>query len=262
MNDKNIPFLVRDQLSFGDAQQIQLSITYISTHTGVWSLTGFTRAGIFTYKFTATASDTAQNVKFALNDIPISLSLTPAVLSGAACLGFAQIDLMISGDKMQTLNSGTLSSSYPLCWPISITNNDFQEKGVYERMAAIDPATGANIVYTIPAKQQWEIFGVTLRLDASSTVADRTVKLKMGYAAEHQIYAIAGTTQQASEAQQYYFVPNGTTREIIANTTQEVTLPQNIILMGGDSIETFITNLQANDEIHSMIISVRRTFFY
>lgn len=258
--DLQVPFLTRKMLAFEEGVTFSLDLQLITDQASGVEIRGFTREGPFTYRFIPAGSGLEEIHTFRIPDIPIKLSIFTEQGTGGAFFCYAVVHLSINGNRMYTLCQGHLSNLLGLSWPDIGGVSPVQINGPLTETPGAVPAAGAEINDSVPAGQIWEIFAIVTSLVTSATVADRTVKLTISYPIGGQMMRVAAATQQASEDQEYTFVPDGTTQVIVANTSQEIALPAPLILGPGTSIGTITTNIQVGDAYTAAAYNIRRTY--
>lgn len=117
--------------------------------------------------------------------------------------------------------------------------------GRIRSITGTDPAAGAEISETVPARRRWKLTGILFTLATDAAAANRRVILVIDNGT-NTIYALpSDTLQTASQARLYLFTPQPVAQFQIVN---DFFLPLPILsLAPGYQIFTNTTALQAGD---------------
>jgi hypothetical protein len=114
-------------------------------------------------------------------------------------------------------------------------------------VSSADPAAGAEISYTIPTGQLFEVTAVTFALVTSATAANRRVALTFDDGTNVFFKSVAQVVQTASLTWTYSAGAGGVDTTSVAGTDMKLVLPVGLILPGGYRIRTASTALEADD---------------
>ncbi len=110
-----------------------------------------------------------------------------------------------------------------------------------------DPASGAEISLTVPARRRWKIISIRFVLVTDATVVDRTVRLKFDDGTIALFHIASDTVQTASQERKYEFKLQPVPQFLVA-TDFHLPLPH-LSLAAGFRIITITLNLQAGDNL-------------
>lgn len=127
---------------------------------------------------------------------------------------------------------------------------------VYDLVTAIitNPATGANLTYSVPANARIQIDYLGFIFTTNATAADRYPTILGTTPTLNQTVGGSAVPQTASNTWGWAFVAGyPETENISAQNVMVVPLSPNLILEPGDALESYILNIQAGDAITSII---------
>lgn len=151
-----------------------------------------------------------------------------------------------------TLFRGYLGTSNHLSWPGAVTNDmPASGKGYCYAYAGTTPSAGANLVVAVPTNARWRIQSLRFLFTTSSTVADRTVSIRIKDGSANVCFdASFQAVQAASLAHVYEAAPGiGYTGTTTVNSRHSLPLPAGLELQEAYTIETSVANMQAADAI-------------
>ena len=257
---QSLPFLTRKMLNFEHGAKFALQLDVIANGTGPVEIRGYTKEGPFTFKAITTGSSGIESFNFGISDLPIAVSVGLGASATVTNIYHASLFLVLDANTSIALSQGMVSKLWGISYPNQLPQVDAQANGAIQEIIGLDPAAGDNVSDEIPANELWEILAVSLFFAPNATVADRTVKLQMGLTNAVQWVRTDTTTIQASENTSIWFIVNGTTGVITANSEHEVALPTGIFLLPASIIKTVTTNIQATDNYATPHYLVRKTF--
>jgi len=117
--------------------------------------------------------------------------------------------------------------------------------GRIRSISGTDPAAGAEISETVPARRRWRILTVCFSLVTDATVVTRVVFLRYTDAINLLCQTFNTTGQLASTTHVYTFAPFGSSK-ITASSNEMIPFPS-LTLPAGFVVETLTTGLQAGD---------------
>lgn len=256
----SLPFVTRPQLSFGGQTTFQLRVEVLVTSTEEMILYGMTREGIFTFSLVPSGAGGEHVFTLAIPDVPIWISLSKARADSAGSANYAEVSLMVDGNRSMSLCQGIIHQLASIAWPHHLNEANVQEDGEMTVIDATPAGANTEVSLTVPDHQIWEITGILLGFTADANAADRTINLFLTPNGASNLTRAGAATIQATEIQELSFIPGGTTAVITANTRQEIALPQRVVLRDGDTITTTTTNFQTGDIYDFAIIGIFRKF--
>lgn len=242
-----LPFLVRDMLAFEHALTFSLRIRSQSTITGVLTIRGMTREGIFTLSHTTTEDGVPQLENFRIPDIPIMASVV--VGNGAYMQGdaFVTLELVANNDVLYELLSGFVLNRKSLSYPQGGGQYPRPNGGRLRVVNGTDPAVGAQILEVVPLGRQWRIIAIRFAFVTAAVVASRRVHLVLTDGFTDILDVFTGIDQLTSETRNYSCAAFGTTTDFADDNDILLPLPQGIILDEESEIKTDTTNMNAGD---------------
>lgn len=123
------------------------------------------------------------------------------------------------------------------------------DRGDIKQVALTVPAAGANLSYTVPVGQRWNVLGLTLTLDTNATVADRQMFVFFNRSSIPFSACLTQALQTAGNIYQYIFAPGLTSAAAAVSDIVMVQMQTDLFLSAGDTITTLVSNLQAGDSI-------------
>lgn len=246
-NPYALPFLNRDMLDFGQGARISLQISLISTLATGYVLRGLTRAGAFQYNFTAAGDGTIETFEYEMSDIPILCGLYADESNSQRPIAHATIHLAVESTKVGILAQGVINTVFGITYPTQLPPNSMQANGAVYAPAMTDPAAGAEMSFSVPNNQAWEIMYFSIKLVTDANAANRTVAFRIQDGTAYNRTYVAGTVQTASQTVTYNFTPNGTTGVSVATNEQFVKLDSPCFIPPLATLSTVTTNKQATD---------------
>lgn len=130
------------------------------------------------------------------------------------------------------------------------------DSAVFDLVTAIiaNPAAGDNLTYAVPANARIEIIYLGFILATDANAANRYPTILGATPTLNQTMAAAATAQVASKTYGWSFVA-GLPAEVDLSAANIVVVPMStrLILEPGDSLESYLVNIQAGDAITSII---------
>lgn len=257
---RSLPFLTREMLDFQGGKSMSLDVLLIAHSTNPIEVRGYTRDGYFTHRIVPLGLGNVETFTLRVTNIPVAVSVAPASTSTQNTHAAVSVYLSVEGNRMVMLCQGTINVMQSVSWPHQQPTQNVQ---LYGQVVAIDsPPSGANteVGITVPNNQVWDVLGVLLVFEANATVGDRTIKINFSAADGPTIIRTAPATIQASETHTIHILPGGTSAVILANDSQEIGIPQKVILPSGSQINTETTGLTAGDQYTQAKVLVRRIY--
>ena len=117
-----------------------------------------------------------------------------------------------------------------------------------------DPAGGSNLTIALPANSRIQIHYLGFILITNATVAYRFPTILGTTPTLNQTMAASSVAQAASNTYGWAFVAGlAETQDLSANNVVVVPMSPQLILEPGDSLDSFILNIQGGDAINSII---------
>jgi len=243
-----LPFLTRSHLDFDKTAQFSLVLTEQSGNTGDILITGATKSGPFSYKYSLGNTATPTVTRLNLNDVPIfvSVSAVDAFMNPGTC--YISLSLHINGTLCQVLLSGYVYSTQPLTWPMSDVRPSIPILVAPIGLTGSDPAAGAEISQTVPIYQMWRLKAIRFSLVTSATVANRRVHVVITTAdGMVPIDLLSSVDHAASLTRNYSCVPVSTLGVFSDDNDIIIPIPDELWLNYTNTITTSTTNLQVGD---------------
>jgi hypothetical protein len=127
-------------------------------------------------------------------------------------------------------------------------------------VASSDPAAGAEISVTVPARTIYKLVGARVALVTDATVSNRTVQLTVDDGTTVFNLFPSPSTQAASLTYNYNFTA-GANNATVLNNNVVVGIGQDLLLPSTYRIRTLTNNIQAGDNFGIMTLFVLRYTF-
>lgn len=123
--------------------------------------------------------------------------------------------------------------------------------------AAANPGAGAELSWTVPASQIWEVQGVRAILTTSATVASREAAMTVDDGTNQFIKVVPGAVQTASLVKGFTYADIGSAYTAPSSGNFMISFPK-ILAAAGYRIATVTANIQVGDQWSSGVISYRQ----
>lgn len=145
-----------------------------------------------------------------------------------------------------TLASGYVTTNQPIAWPGSPMRGTLEGPGVIRSIAGTNPAANVEWSETVPAGARWQILSLSNVFVTDANVANRFPRLIIDDGAAN-VYESDPAAALAASLTRIYNAGLGTARLDAVSTNAQWALPEDVTLMAGSRIRSFVTNLQAGD---------------
>ncbi len=120
-----------------------------------------------------------------------------------------------------------------------------------------DPAAGTNFTYTTPANLRLKVRGLAFHLTTDANAANRNILIYSDDSNGNKNYIVANTTNITAGLDiDISLHPGARNSSSIVNSSIEMALSYSLILVPGDTINSFIINKQATDQITAINLQV------
>ncbi len=219
-----------------------------------------TKEGPFTYVHTPTSDGVVSTQTFRIPDIPISLSVFDVTDSFIQGQCYVKVSLLVNGDPMMILCSGFINLMHSLGYPQQDNPDKRPGRGYFVRTNSANPAAGAEHAYTVPSNEIWRILSLTAALVTDGTAANRRPHFVFNANNLTSIHAFPLVDQTATQTITYNVAQYGVMPDELDNSQVLVNMPTETWVIGGNTIETVTTNIQAGDNWGIMYILAERFF--
>lgn len=258
-NPKNLPFLAREMLDFGDSSAfgLQINCSPKASASATIFVRGVTKFGPFTYQCAVTAAGGQQDFNFVLPDIPIFLSITQAntitVMNGV----WVCCRLTVNGDVGVVLTQGYPNTNTALSWPVQQNYHRLQLEGDRTQVTGVDPSAGANLSFSVPAGAFYEIVGVKFLFTAAVAVANRRPSVRATFGGNVLFDSAAPADITASQAVTCSFFQGASVQNDATGLRMNAPLPNTLLLEPGTVISTNVANIQGADTITAVVVDLK-----
>lgn len=260
VEETSLPYVHRKQLDFEAGVAFALVVKSQSDEAVAVTVRGMTKAGPFVFQHTPTADFAVKTEVFRIPDIPIWVSIVSETGDGGLGKTFVIVNLTINGENSYALTSGYVHEAQSISWPANDLKDAAPIKGKKVIVVSADPAANTELNAPVPDNVMWKILGIQFNLVTDANAADRRVHLNFGTETVPVIECIAGTTQAASLTRSYSAHPIGAGGALSDDNDIIIPIPDNLILVPADTIQTLTVNRQATDNFGTMKIWVERYY--
>ncbi len=248
-NDKGLPFVSRKMLSFENGVQfkLRLSVEAVDLTANELEIRGMTKEGMFIHRYITNNTGILSSGDFAIPDVPIFVSVIDR--NGAFQQGQCTVtlQLMANGIPFYELCSGQVYRQKSISYPATNQNDLMPNRGFFPRERGANPAAGAECIFTVGTGRVKIVQCLYLTLTTSAAVANRRVHVIFRSEGDIIFQTFSDIDQTASTTKKYvvsamHGLPDREDDNVIL-----ITIPENIVLTGDETIETLTTNLQAGD---------------
>ncbi len=159
---------------------------------------------------------------------------------------YARVTLLFQGKQIGILSSAYVTDGKGITYPPGVHEGFTEGPGYVHNVPFATPDEGAEAAYTVPDNVRWRVRGIYLKLDTDATVADRGVSVV--FKSGPSKYAVPDVVAQtASTSVRYYLSINGETRVGTLDPLVVALKLPDIVLVGGDTIETITVGIAEGD---------------
>lgn len=259
-SDKVLPFITREQLAFSGASSFALVLQLIAHTTQAIEVRGMTKEGAFTFSIVPAGDSSLETFTLPISDIPIQVSVTPAVTSTNNTFAHASLHLSVNGNRMAMLAQGIISILDPVAWPHQVPRSNIQQFGPVVSVDTGVIPTGEDFNIIVPDNQIWELISIKATFTADANAANRTLAFTIEQIGGARIHRAGAATIQANETHNINFVRGGTTGVITADEIQEIAIPTGILLPSGSEIYSETASIQVGDQWDDIEVQIRRLY--
>jgi len=252
VQDVSLPFLTRKQLAFEHGTRFSLEITSFTEGQADLEIRGLTKEGPFVYIQRIGPTTNQQNFSLRIPDVPIMLSITKFLSTGALNSINVIVKLGINGVGTIVLCQGYISMHTGLAWPHQIPLGKLEKVGVVRALTLGGLGAGAELNFTVASNKFLLIRAIQMRFVADATVASRRVTLRItqdGNRAGH--FPSAGDITAGQDYRLVWF-PGATLINDATGFIQSMGFPNEMLLNEGANIETVTKNIQVGDQISEL----------
>lgn len=243
----DLPFIVREMLRFGKTANLSLRLTTQAIGTRTIIVRVLTRDGFSEFSQAYTGTGAAQSVNFALQDIPIFVSVvseTSTVNQGEI---YCTLSLRFSDDIVYQLASGFVYRQRGISWPYTGNADIIPNRGGIRFVQGSNAAAGSEVSDTVPSGQLWKILSVRFTLVTDANAANRRVHLVTDNNSFPGVDVFGDVNQAANTTRNYTFYNIGSIPDRESDDDILVNLPADLYVLGSGSIITQTESLQAGD---------------
>jgi hypothetical protein len=246
--DFELPFLTRLMLKFEQATRFGIAVDSISHATGVITIVGATRHGVFTLKHTLVSDGQPQQEQFNLPDIPIWISAATNGVGIQPGQTYLRISLQINSSLAEGLCGGFIYDTKSLDWPYAIAQDPVpRDQGRIHTLSDDAPGAGNTAEVNLTPSRLTKIVCANITLTTSATVANRRVHFRIQGNGGINLDFFSSVDQAASTTRKYTFAPVGTLGDY--DDDNDIIVPIMADFKDYDEYGIFVdaTNLQAGD---------------
>ena len=146
------------------------------------------------------------------------------------------------------LLQGYVTSTQALAWPGSPILTSLEGNGYPRDVFGTNPAAGQEISETVPTGARWQLLLFQAQFTASATVATRRPSLSYNIGGQQVGRSVNVTDITASQSGTFNWATGFPLTAPIQPGINNAALPNELVLLAGDSVATITTNLQAGDQ--------------
>lgn len=159
--------------------------------------------------------------------------------------------------RLATLLQGYVTRSQELAFPGSPVVTSEEGGGVIRTITGSNPAANSEWSETVPTGARWHLQGVSARLVASAAAGNRSPALTVVSGGVNLGFFPIPSIQVPSESREWYWW-NGTPYDVQITGAHYIGgLPNDLIVLGGETITTATNNFQAGDDWQAPTLRVR-----
>lgn len=221
-------------------------------------VSGFTKAGPFSFAAEPTGTGLTEAFTFPLTDIPIAITVRSETDIIQIDQTYCNLEIQINETTAYRLAGGYISSQFGLSWPEGINTSPLDGKGLSISIAGANPAAGDEISEDVGTGKLWALRSIAFSLVADGTAANRRVFLTI-VRANGTVYKVpAPAVQTASTTILYVFGLALPSVNDATSLVQTAPLPDGILLNDSDTIATETTNIQSGDNFGAPVLDVEQ----
>lgn len=252
----SLPFLTREMLKYANRAGIKLVIRSQSFELTHIQIKTTTRDGFSTFKHTTSDDTEIKEEKFALDNIPIFVSVVDGSQENDQGQVYVEVSLELNGVIVHQLCAGLVYTLKGLTWP-QTEIADVRPNGGFLRSVFSDAiTTGDDIDLDQDPNIIWKVIGILINFITDGTSADRRIILFMESGDGYFYELVAPIVQPASQDWNYNFMIGATDSAAAIDDRVMVNLPQEIFIQGEGNITSEVVNLKAGDEFGDVIFMV------
>lgn len=209
--------------------------------------------GAFDRTFTPTADRLASTADMAMG-VGSLLDCSVNVVAGNPLIGqtycMVQIIRGLSGATrvLGVLLAGYITAQQSVGYPGSPILSSIESGGVIRAISGTAPAPGGEIIETVPTGARWQLLTFYGTLTTSATVANRVPRLQHATGAT-TIAVFPNLILETASLTWFNQWASGLNVQNLAGLQQTIApLPNELILLAGQSLRTDTANLQAGDQ--------------
>ena len=254
------PFITRKMLTFEHATTFSLRIISQASAVDTLRIRGITREGPFTFNHPTVGNSSVQSQDFRIPDIPIMVSVTDPSRTVDQGENFITLILLVNGDPLFELTSGQVYAERGISYPANNGKDTRPGGGFVVSVDSADPAAGAELQLEVPTGQIWHPISINFTLVAGAAAASRRVHLVFNLLNSGQINCFSDIDQLISESRVYSCAAFPTLPDRLDDNDILLPIPGNLFLLGGTTIDTVTTALNALDNFGVMTVLTERWF--
>jgi hypothetical protein len=162
---------------FADSGNVQLQVSSWASSAVGFHVRGFGEQSQISHSWTHTGNRAAETQNIDIENIPISLGVTPATAGIKRGQLYVRVRLRVSGFTMLTLLSGYVCDGSHLSYPPVKSEPMNSGKGYVYVVTGTDPAAKADISEAVPSNALWRIESAYATLVCSASAANRYVNV-------------------------------------------------------------------------------------
>ena len=179
---------------------------------------------------------------------------------------YAQMALIRGGSlpvpAFAILTSGYVTSLEPLTWPWGTRTEGMLSPPGFQEVITGDGAVSGVFSRTVPARRAWYVKSIACNLASSATAGDRFIRLFFFKVSTVIFGANSTLPQTAGVTHSYSFGIGLFPSEITVSTHHVLTLPNELILLPGTTVQLDIPPGLGGDQIVSVVMTLESFAYY
>lgn len=218
---------------------------------------GSVAPAFYTYNLSTVGATPAQQVIEAFEGFLLSATVeTPGAPYGQCYVQLQIVRGRGTGDQTagQLLCAGYPGAGAAIGFPQTPATSPVAGAGLTAATTVSNPAAGADWTYTVPAGLQQTLISVRAVLTTSATVANRFPVLRITSPTGQILADVSALAAQTAGTTITYVWMAGAPANNV-NNVQQMALPSGLRLLGGSTIQTITSGIQAGDQWSAITIT-------
>lgn len=209
---------------------------------------GITKVGAIDERHATNSDRSKATTSFRVSDVPLLLNISLATTGVKRGECYVRITLQAGGFDIAALSAGYLTDDRQIQWPPGLFESSTEGPGLIRYIRGTDPAANVNFSETVPTNARWRLISLLVTLVTDANAANRFMQLTFDNTTSDMYQLPAPEAQIAGLTRLYAYGIGAHLNLSPINTRYSIPLPE-LILRGGDRVNSVVTNMQAGDDI-------------